>query len=217
MKKVLIVEDEGKIRRVVKNYLEKNGYEVHEAEDGKEGLYISQNEKFDLIILDIMLPKMDGWSVCREIRSSSDVPILMLTARGAESDEIFGLELGADDYLKKPFSLGVLLARIKVLLNRKKLQNSILKFGELEIDEDAHRVYYGENEVKLAPKEYELLIYLAKNRGIALSREQILNNVWDYSYYGEFRTVDTHIKKLRKKLDEKFIETVRGYGYRFEG
>ena len=217
MKKVLIIEDEEKIRRVVKNYLEKNGYEVYEADNGISGLKIFRQNKFDVVILDIMLPEMDGWSVCREIRGESTVPVLMLTARSAEEDEIFGLELGADDYLKKPFSLAVLLARIKVLINRKNPISNSLQFGDLEINEGAHRVFYAKEELALAPKEYELLLYLAKNRGIALSREQILNKVWEYSYYGELRTVDTHIKKLRKKLQGKFIETVRGFGYRFEG
>ncbi len=217
MKKVLIIEDEEKIRRVVKNYLEKNGYEVYEADNGISGLKIFRQNKFDVVILDIMLPEMDGWSICREIRGESTVPVLMLTARSAEEDEIFGLELGADDYLKKPFSLAVLLARIKVLINRKNPISNSLQFGDLKINEGAHRVFYAKEELALAPKEYELLLYLAKNRGIALSREQILNKVWEYNYYGELRTVDTHIKKLRKKLQGKFIETVRGFGYRFEG
>jgi len=214
--KILIVEDEEKIRRVVKNFLMKNGFEVIEAGNGLEGLEKFSTEQVDMIILDVMMPEMDGWSVCREVRKTSGIPILMLTARGSESDEIFGLELGADDYLKKPFGLGVLLARVKKLIGKVNKIDNKLVFGKLEIDESSHRVYFDEEEVLLAPKEYDLLIYLAKNRGIALSREQILLKVWDIDYFGDLRTVDTHIKKLRKKISADYIETVRGVGYRFE-
>lgn len=216
MSKILIVEDEERMRKVVKNYLMKNNFDVIEAEDGREGIDKFYEENPDLVILDIMIPKIDGWTVCREIRKDSIKPILMLTARSSETDEVFGFELGADDYLKKPFSLSVLLARIKVLLSRKKIEIEKQMIGNITLDEMARKIYYKNEEIILAPKEYELLVYLIKNKGIALSREQILTNIWEYDYFGDLRTVDSHIKKLRKKLEGNYIETVRGYGYRFE-
>ncbi len=216
MKKILLVEDEEKMRIVVKNYLKKHGYEVYTAENGLQGLEIFETEIIDLVLLDVMMPDMDGWAVCREIKQQSKIPVIMLTARSGESDELFGFELGADDYIKKPFSLGVLLARIKVLLKRSTKEVNGLDFDELKIDEMSRKVYFGEKELILPPKEYELLVYMAKNKGIALSREQILDKVWEYDYLGDLRTVDTHIKKLRKKLDGRYIKTIHGYGYRFE-
>ncbi|NLK63451.1 MAG: response regulator transcription factor [Fusobacteria bacterium] len=216
MKKILIIEDEEKIRKVIKNLLVKNNYTVFEAENGIIGLNIYESEKIDLVLLDIMMPEMDGWTVCREIKKKENTPIIMLTARGSEGDELFGFELGVDDYIKKPFSLGVLLARINAVFKKHDLDKNVINLGNLKIDEKSRKVYFCDNEIILAPKEYELLSYMAKNKGIALSREKILQKVWEFDYFGDLRTVDTHIKKLRKKLDGKFIDTVRGYGYRFE-
>jgi len=215
MKKILLIEDEEKMRIVVKNYLKKNNYEVVEAGDGREGLDIFQTGIFDMVLLDVMMPELDGWTVCREIKKKSNIPVIMLTARSGESDEVFGFDLVADDYIKKPFSLNVLLARINSLFKRNIKEND-LEYGDLKIDELSRKIYFKGEEIALAPKEYELLVYLTKNKGIALSREQILDKVWEYDYFGDLRTVDTHIKKLRKKLNNKYIETVRGYGYRFE-
>lgn len=216
MKKILIIEDEEKMRIVIKNYLKKNGFEVYEAENGKEGIDVYEQEIIDLVLLDIMMPEMDGWTVCREIRKKNNTPIIILTARSGEADELFGFDLGADDYIKKPFSLSILLARINAVLKKHDMDKNEIELGQLTIDEDSRKVFIDNEEIILAPKEYELLLYMAKNKGIALSREKILNKVWEYDYFGDLRTVDTHIKKLRKKLNGRYIDTVRGYGYRFE-
>jgi nicotinate-nucleotide pyrophosphorylase len=176
------------------------------------------HQDFDLIILDVMMPEYDGWAVCREIRKSSQVPIIMLTARGEESDELFGFDLGADEYIAKPFSLKILAARVQALLRRTETNKEVISYDGLELDKPGRQVYLDSKEIELSPKEFDLLLYLAENEGIALSREQILNAVWDYDYFGDGRTIDTHIKKLRSKLGDKneLIQTVRGLGYRFE-
>ncbi|KGG80862.1 PhoB family transcriptional regulator [Caloranaerobacter azorensis H53214] len=218
--KILIVEDEDRMRRLIRDYLKKEGYNVIEAEDGKLALEKFFNDDIDLVILDIMLPEYDGWTVMREIRKKSNVPIIILTARSEESDELFGFELGADEYVTKPFSPKVLVARVKALLRRSNIfsEKDVLKIGSLKLDLNGHRVFNDGIEIKLTHKEYELLVYMAKNKGKALSRETILNGVWGYDYYGDLRTVDTHIKRLRLKLNgnSDIIETVRGVGYRLE-
>ncbi|MCT4593474.1 MAG: response regulator transcription factor [Anaeromicrobium sp.] len=217
--KILIVEDESRMRRLIGDYLKREGYSVLEAQDGREGFNIFKQENINLIILDIMMPKVDGWAVCREIRKVSDVPILILTARSEESDELFGFELGADEYVTKPFRPKVLVARVKALLKRKNINNEkTMEFNGIYMDTQAHRVVIDHKEIEMTPKEYELLIFMANHKGKALSREQILDGVWGYDYYGDLRTVDTHIKRLRTKLNgkSKIIQTVRGVGYRFE-
>lgn len=218
--KILIVEDEDRMRRLIGDYLKKEGYTLIEAENGRLALEKFFNDNIDLVILDIMLPEYDGWTVMREIRKESNVPIIILTARSEESDELFGFEFGADEYVTKPFSPKVLVARVKALLRRSNTfsREDMLKIGSLELDLNGHRVFNNGVEIKLTPKEYELLVYMAKNKGKALSRETLLNGVWGYDYYGDFRTVDTHIKRLRLKLKENshIIETVRGVGYRLE-
>jgi DNA-binding response OmpR family regulator len=215
---ILIVEDESRMRRLISDYLKKEGYSVIEAEDGKKAIEIFNLDKIDLIILDIMMPKYDGWTVCREIRKTSNKPIIMLTARSEESDELFGFELGADEYITKPFSPKILVARINALLKRSIIKENKMSYDGLEIDIHGHRVFLEGTEIEMTPKEYELLYFLAENKGVALTRKQILDGVWGYDYYGDLRTVDTHIKRLRIKLKDKndFIQTVRGVGYRFE-
>ncbi len=218
--RILIADDEARMRKLVGDFLKKEGYLVMEAADGEEALELfSQHEDIALIILDVMMPKYDGWTVCREIRKTSQVPIIMLTARGEEADELFGFDLGADEYVAKPFSLKILAARVQALLRRLGNQQGLKSFDGLEIDQLGRYVSVNGARIEVSPKEYELLLYLAENPGRALSREQILNAVWNYDYYGDVRTVDTHIKKLRLKLGEKgeLIQTVRGLGYRFEG
>lgn len=217
-KKILIVEDESRMRRLISDYLKKEGYSIVEADNGKKAIDIFNLEKINLIILDIMMPKYDGWTVCREIRKTSNVPIIMLTARSEESDELFGFELGADEYITKPFSPKILVARVKALLKRSYMEEEKVSYDGLEIDINGHRVFIGDKEIEMTPKEYELLIFMTQNKGAALSREQILNSVWGYDYFGDLRTVDTHIKRLRMKLENKsnYIQTVRGVGYRFE-
>lgn len=221
---ILIAEDEDRMRRLVKDFLVKEGYNVFEAADGQEAMDIIETKlgQLSLVILDVMMPHYDGWSVLRHIRKKdANLPVIMLTARSEDSDEVFGLELGASDYITKPFSPIVLMARIKLLLRQQPeaVGNSIKDFNGLVIDEVARIVRIDGNRLDLSPKEYELLVYLAVNQKVALSREQILNALWGYDYFGDLRTVDTHIKKLRAKLGDKgdLIETVRGYGYRFEG
>ena len=221
-KKVLVVDDEQLIRKLVTDFLKRQGYRTVEAEDGRQALDIfSLEENIDLIILDVMLPEYDGFTVCREIRKKSKVPIIMLTARGEEFDEVFGLDIGADEYISKPFSPNVLIARVNAVLRRATstcIDTSFKEFQGLKIDKNAHQVTIEGNIIDLSPKEYELLTYLSENYGKALSREQILDKVWGYDYYGDLRTVDTHINRLRIKLDTKsdYVHTVRGYGYRFE-
>ena len=219
-KKILVVDDEPLIRKLVTDFLKKEGYSIVEAEDGRKAMNLFfEEEDIDLIILDVMLPVYDGFTVCREIRKKSKVPIIMLTARGEEFDEIFGLDIGADEYISKPFSPNILIARVNAVLRRTIPTDTKLKeFSGLLIDHNAHQVIVEGSSIDLSPKEYELLTYLSENYGNALSREQILDKVWGYDYYGDFRTVDTHINRLRIKLDSKsdYVHTVRGYGYRFE-
>lgn len=222
--KILLTEDEESLRKLMKAYYLKEGALVLEAKDGEEALKIFKEEKIDIVILDIMLPKYDGWTVCKKIREESDVPILMLTARSEENDKLLGFELGADDYMTKPFSLKELMARSKVLLKRSQKYNqdfdvdNIININGLKINKNSRKVYIDEKEVELSPKEYELLSYFVINTNQALSREMILDGVWGYDYYGDLRTVDTHVKRLRHKLEEygKSIVTVRSFGYRFE-
>jgi DNA-binding response OmpR family regulator len=215
---VLIVEDEDSLLKLMRTYYLKADFDVLEAKDGFSALEIFEKERIDLVILDVMLEKSDGWSVCRKIRETSQVPILFLTARKEESDKLFGFELGADDYMTKPFSLKELLARSEALIKRGSRPKSDIKdIGLIRIDQNAHRVYVREQEITLSPTEYDLLLYLAEHQGRALTREQLLINVWGYDYFGDLRTVDTHIKRLRKKIDPlPYIETVFGVGYRFE-
>lgn len=221
-KRILVVDDEPLIRKLVTDFLKKQGYVTIEADDGKKAMNLFSNEEnIDLIILDVMLPEYDGFTVCREIRKKSKVPIIMLTARGEEFDEVFGLDIGADEYISKPFSPNILIARVNAVLRRANSEDrgkELKDFNGLTIDHSAHQVVIDGEVVDLSPKEYELLIYLSENYGKALSREQILDKVWGYDYYGDLRTVDTHINRLRIKLDRKsdYIQTVRGYGYRFE-
>ena len=221
-KRILVVDDEPLIRKLVTDFLKKQGYVTIEADDGKKAMNLfSSEENIDLIILDVMLPEYDGFTVCREIRKKSKVPISMLTARGEEFDEVFGLDIGADEYISKPFSPNILIARVNAVLRRVNSEErgkELKDFNGLTIDHSAHQVVIDGEVVDLSPKEYELLIYLSENYGKALSREQILDKVWGYDYYGDLRTVDTHINRLRIKLDRKsdYIQTVRGYGYRFE-
>lgn len=221
-KSILLVEDEKRMRILIGDYLKKEGFKYFEASNGIEAIEIFNKEKVDLVVLDIMMPYMDGWEVCKTIRKSSEVPIIILTARSEEDDKLLGYELGADDYVTKPFSPKVLIAKIKVLLKRFdsfKVNNSTsMDINGLLIDELSRRVTVNGEEVILSPKEYELLLYLVKNSGIALTRNQILDNVWGVDYYGDTRTVDTNIKRLREKLKDKayLITTIRGSGYRFE-
>ena len=218
---VLMVDDEFRMRKLVKDFLVQKQYKVLEAEDGEEALRVFQENqnKIDIILLDVMMPKLDGWSVLRQIRQMSKVPIIMLTARGEEQDELFGFELGVDEYIAKPFSPKILVARVEAILNRTKpKQNEMINYGGIEIDVDGRTVKVDEKPIELSLREYELLTYLINNNGIALSREKILNNVWNYDYYGDSRTIDSHIKKIRHKLGKKgkYIETIRGIGYKFE-
>ncbi|MBO8168039.1 MAG: response regulator transcription factor [Thermoanaerobacteraceae bacterium] len=224
--KVLFADDEQKMRNLVKMYLEKEGFEVEEAADGETAISMARENDYDLIILDIMMPEQDGLSVCRSIRQFSHVPIIMLTARGEEIDRVLGFELGADDYVVKPFSPRELVARVRALLRRTRefgskqtQEENVLRFKGLSIDVAARKVLYEGEEIALTPKEYDLLLFLAKNQGKVFTREAILERVWGYDYFGDLRTVDTHIKKLREKLSkgpDKFIHTVWGVGYKFE-
>ncbi|BBA50181.1 response regulator transcription factor [Fusobacterium varium] len=219
MKKILVVDDEWKIRKLIKDYLVREGYSVDEAGDGEEGLELFFQTTYDIVILDIMMPKIDGWSVCRKIREESQVPIIMLTARADESDQLFGFELETDEYMIKPFNPKLLVAKVKALLRRdgKIVDKTYLEFGDLIIDTSKREVKLGDVILELTPKEYDLLYFFIENKGLALSREKILNSVWGWDYFGDSRTVDTHIKRLRKKIGDNFIQTVRGFGYKFEG
>ena len=219
--KILVVDDESRMRKLVRDFLIKNGFDVLEAQDGEMALDIFFGEKdIALIVLDVMMPKMDGWQVCREVRAHSKVPIIMLTARGDERDELQGFELGVDEYITKPFSPRILVARISAILRRSGQleQNDKLIFGGIIVDKTAHQVLIDGQQVDLSYKEFELLTYFIENRGIALSREKILNNVWNYDYFGDARTIDTHVKKLRSKLGSKgdMIKTIWGMGYKLE-
>lgn len=219
MKKILIIDDEWKIRKLIKDYLLREGYSVAEAGDGQEGLDLFFQDSYDLVILDIMMPKIDGWSVCRKIRAESNVPIIMLTARADESDQLFGFELQTDEYMVKPFNPKLLVAKVKVLLRRdgKVTENTPLKFKDITINTLKREVTLKDEVIELTSKEYDLLFFFLENNGIALSREKILNSVWGWDYFGDSRTVDTHIKRLRKKIGDEYISTVRGFGYKFEG
>ena len=218
--KILVVDDEQRMRKLVRDFLVKKDYVVLEAADGEEAVDIFFSEKnIGLIILDIMMPKMDGWAVCREIRNYSKVPIVMLTAKTSEKDELMGFELGVDEYISKPFSPKVLVARVEAILRRAGLGlDEKIEVNGIVIDKTAHEVMIDGELVALSFKEFELLSYFIDNRGIALSREKILNNVWNYDYYGDARTIDTHVKKLRSKMGEKgnCIKTIWGMGYKFE-
>ena len=218
-KKILVVDDESRIRKLIKDYLRRSGYEVIEASDGEEALEIFYKTKdISLIILDVMMPNLDGWEVLKEIRESSGVPIIMLTAKSEEEDELNGYSLGADEYVLKPFSPKVLVARVEAVLRRSLgEETSIIENDGIRIDENAHEVTVDGKNVELSVREYDLLKYFMKNPGIALSREKILNSVWDYDYYGDARTIDTHVKKLRSKLLDKgdLIKTIWGVGYKF--
>lgn len=219
--KILVADDEERMRRLVSDFLKKQGYAVVEAENGKQALdyFTVMEQSISLVILDVMMPIMDGWEVLRCIREHSKLPIIMLTAKSTESDELLGFGLGADEYISKPFSPMILIARVQAVLKRYNVAlNEKKVYDGLEIDESAHTVYSDGEEVELTPKEFELLLYLCNNMGIALSRDKILNSVWDYEYFGDVRTVDTHIKKLRLKLGQKgdYIQTIRGLGYKFE-
>lgn len=218
---IMVVDDESRMRKLIKDFLSQKDYKVIEAEDGEKAIqtYEEKREKIDLILLDVMMPKLDGWSVLRQIRQKSNVPVIMLTARGEEQDELFGFELGADEYISKPFSPKILVARVEALLNRIKGQKeNKTDYAGIVVDYDGRTVSVDNKNIELSLREYELLIYLLENESIALSREKILNNVWNYDYYGDSRTIDSHIKKIRHKLGKKgkYIETMRGVGYKFE-
>ena len=218
--RILLADDEERMRKLVSDFLRKSGYYIFEAEDGKKALDVYNSQgNFDLVILDVMMPGLDGWSVCNEIRKSSRVPIIMLTAKAQESDELLGFQLGADEYITKPFSPRILVARVQALLNRTMNQKKSKKiYKGMEIDESGHVVTVDGENIDLTQKEFELLVYLTNNESIALSREQILDSVWGFDYFGDVRNVDTHIKKLREKLGSisDAIQTIRGLGYKFE-
>jgi len=219
--KILVVDDESRMRKLIKDFLEREGYQILEAADGLEALDIFyEHKEISLVILDVMMPKLDGWGVCQEIRRISEVPIMMLTARSEERDELKGFELGVDEYVTKPFSPKILVARVSAILKRTKtsISQEITSIGGIEVDKAAHIVKVDGNEVDLSVKEFELLLYFLENQKIALTREKILNNVWNYDYFGDARTIDTHVKKLRSKLGDKgnYIKTIWGMGYKFE-
>ncbi len=218
--KILVVDDESRMRKLVRDFLVKQDFEVVEAEDGEDALnkFYAQKD-ISLIILDVMMPKINGWEVCREIRENSKVPIIMLTAKGEESDELMGFDIGADEYISKPFSPKILVARVEAILRRTgKKEEGTLDIGGITIDKPGHQVMVDGKVMELSYKEFELLSYFVENRGIALSREKILNHVWNYDYFGDARTIDTHVKKLRSKLGSRgdYIKTIWGMGYKFE-
>ena len=218
--KILVVDDESRMRKLVKDFLTKKNFQVLEAGDGEEAMDIFYKEKdIALLILDVMMPKMDGWETCRTIRKYSQVPIIMLTARSEERDELQGFNLGVDEYISKPFSPKILVARVEAILRRSNAVSSdLIEIGGIRIDKAAHQVTIDGQNIDLSYKEFELLTYFVENQGIALSREKILNNVWNYDYFGDARTIDTHVKKLRSKMGEKgdYIRTIWGMGYKFE-
>ena len=219
--KILVVDDEGRMRKLVRDFLVKNNYEVLEAGDGEEAMedFFAQKD-ISLVVLDVMMPKMDGWQVCREIRAYSKVPIIMLTARADERDELQGFQLGVDEYIAKPFSPKILVARIEAILRRtnQAAREEVLSCGGISLDKAAHQVMIDGESVELSFKEFELLAYFMENKGIALSREKILNHVWNYDYFGDARTIDTHVKKLRSKMGKKgeLIRTIWGMGYKLD-
>ena len=219
--KILVVDDESRMRKLIKDFLEREGYAILEAGDGMQALDVFYgNKDVSLIILDVMMPRMDGFEVCREVRRSSTVPIVMLTARSEERDELKGFELGVDEYISKPFSPKILVARVNALLKRVKGvgADSVIDAGGIAVDKAAHIVKVDGEQIELSVKEFELLVYFLENQKMALTREKILNHVWDYDYFGDARTIDTHVKKLRSKLGEKgnYIKTIWGMGYKFE-
>lgn len=219
--KILVIDDESRMRKLVRDFLTKKGYEVLEAANGEEAMEIFYEDKdIDLLILDVMMPKMDGWEVCREVRKTSKMPIIMLTAKADERDELLGFELGVDEYVTKPFSPKILVARVEAILRRSNVNtdDGIIRIGEIMMNKNAHEVFVGDKPIELSFKEFELLAYFIENQGIALSRERILNNVWNYDYFGDARTIDTHVKKLRNKLGDRgeYIKTIWGMGYKFE-
>ena len=222
MYKILVVDDEMNIRRVVREYAEFEGYEVDEAENGMAAIEKVKNNDYDLIVMDIMMPKLDGFSTCKELKKSKDIPVIMLSARGEEYDKLFGFEIGIDDYVVKPFSPKELMARIKAVIKRNSSQENVLPerlvFDGLEIDLAGREVYVDGKKASMTPKEYDLLFYLVKNKNLALTRDKLLEEVWGYDFFGVDRTVDTHIKMLRNSLGNyrKFIVTLRGMGYKFE-
>lgn len=223
MAHILIVDDEVNIRKVVREYAEFSGYEVTEAENGMEAVNLCKSNDFDLIIMDVMMPRLDGYSACKEIRKIKSIPLIMLSARGEEYDKLFGFEIGVDDYVVKPFSPKELMARVKVVLKRNSMPEDSSRqdkfvFEGLEIDISGREVYVNGEKASMTPKEYDLLFYLVRNKNIALSRDKLLEEVWGYDFFGDDRTVDTHIKMLRNSLGEyrKFIVTLRGMGYKFE-
>ena len=221
MYRILMVDDEEKIRAIVRKYAEFEGNEVVEAADGMEAVELAKSQDFDIIILDIMMPELDGFSACKEIRKYKDTPVIMLSARGEEYDRIHGFELGIDDYVVKPFSPKELMMRVGAILKRRggvQENKDVVKIGDLEVDFAGRRVTISGKSVEMTPKEYDLFFYMVRNRGIALTREKLITNVWGYDFYGDARTLDTHIKLLRKSLGDysKCIVTLRGVGYRFE-
>ena len=218
---ILVVDDESRMRKLLKDFLSAKGYQILEAEDGEKAIEVFEENrnKIKLILLDVMMPKLDGWSVLRKIRQDSNVPVIMLTARGEEQDELFGFELGVDEYISKPFSPKILVARVEVILKRVYGDIKEVKdYDGITIDQEGRTVKVDGKPIDLSLREYELLKYLLDNENIALSRDKILNNVWNYDYYGDSRTIDSHIKKIRHKLGKKgkYIETIRGIGYKFE-
>ncbi len=218
--KILVADDESRMRKLVKDFLSKSNYEVIEAENGEQAVDTFFNKKdISLIILDVMMPRMDGWQVCREIRRYSKVPIIMLTAKSDEKDELLGFELGVDEYISKPFSPKILVARVEAILRRTAgTDEDSIEVGGILIDKAAHQVKIDNQAIELSVKEFELLSYFVINKGVALSREKILNNVWNYDYFGDARTIDTHVKKLRSKMGAKgdYIKTIWGMGYKFD-
>ena len=218
--KVLVVDDEDRMRKLLSDFLKIRDFEVVEAADGEQAIDVFFSDKdIALIILDVMMPKMDGWEVLKTIREHSKVPVIMLTARSEETDELKGFEYGVDEYISKPFSPKILVARVEAILRRSGMsQDEVVRIGGIEVDKSAHTVRVDDRELELSFKEYELLLYFIENKGIALSREKILNNVWNYDYFGDARTIDTHVKKLRAKLGDKgeYIKTVWGMGYKFD-
>jgi len=218
--KILVADDEERIRKLIGDFLTNEGYEVIEACDGGQALNIALGQqKPDIVILDVMMPVMDGWTVLNEIRRNTDIPVILLTAKSSESDQLSGFRLGADDYITKPFSPSLLVARVQALLRRRgTIGSHCTQCGDIHIDELAHIAYLNDQPLELTPKEYDLLLYFLENKGVALSREKILNGVWDYDYFGDLRTVDTHVKQLRSKLGASgdMIVTVRSVGYRLE-
>lgn len=221
MYKILVADDEQKIREVIREYAEFEGHEVSEAVDGMQAVEMAKNTDYDIIILDVMMPKLDGFSACKEIRKFKNTPVLMLSARGEEYDKLFGFEIGADDYVVKPFSPKEVLARVNAIIKRNtptEIQSDIVKFEGLEINFTARNVFIDGERANLTPKEYDLLFYLVRNKNIALTRDKLLAEVWGYDFFGDDRTIDTHIKMLRNNLGKyrKFIVTLRGMGYKFE-